>query len=120
VPTQNLMDATSALPQVLVTSQLTTSEATYYTGPANSAVKISSARLTSTSGSAVTVSISLVKTGGTAGNSNRVLSSYSLAAGDGTDLPELKDAFLGPGDFISAIASSATSVTLVVSGVVFS
>lgn len=119
MPTQNLMAATSSLPQVLVSQQLAASETTQYTGPANSAVKVASARLTNTSGAAVTVSISLVKTGGTAGAANRVLSAYSLAAGDGIDLPELAAAFLGPGDFISAIASAATSVAFVMSGVVF-
>ncbi len=120
MPTQNLMNATSALPQVLVAQQLASSETTQYTGPANSAVKVSSARLTNVTGSAVTVSLSLVKTGGTAGNANRVLSAYSLIAGDGIDLPELTGAFLGPGDFISTVASAATSVTFVLSGVVFS
>lgn len=118
--TQNLMDATSGLPKVLVSQFLANSETTQYTGPANSSVKISSARLTNTSGSAVTVSISLVKTGGTAGNSNRVLAGYSLAAGDGIDLPELAGAFLGPADFVSAIASTGSAVALVLTGVVFS
>ena len=118
--TQNLFGATSGLPQVLVAQQLAATETTQYTGPANSAVKVTSARLTNTSAAAVTVSLSAVKTGGTAGNANRVLASYSLAAGDGISLDELKDLFLGPGDFISAIASTASAVAFVMSGVVFS
>lgn len=117
---QNLMAATSGLPQVLVSQQLAATETTQYTGPASSAVKIATASLTNTSGSAVTVSVSVLKTGQTADGTHRVLSGYSLAAGDSTVLNELAGVFLGPGDFISAIAGAATSVTLVVSGVVFS
>lgn len=116
---QNLMISTSGLPQVLIHGRVSNSETTMYTGPADSSVKITGARLTNTTGSAVTVSISVVKTGDSAGASNRVLTDYSLAAKDGVDLDEVKD-FLGPGDFISAIASAATSVNLKLSGVVFS
>ena len=118
--TQNLFGASSGLPQVLVSHWLAASETTQYTGPANSSVRIFGARLTNTTGSAVTVSISVVKSGDTAGPSNRVLSSYSLAAGDSIVLDELKDLFLGPDDFVSAIASAATAVAFVMSGVVFS
>jgi hypothetical protein len=118
---QNLMaNFDVGFPQVLVSQQLAASETTQYTGPENSAVKIASAVLTNTSGGPVTVSVSVVKTGGTAGAANRVLSAYSLAAGDSTVLTELVGTCLGQGDFLSAIASSATSVTFVVSGVVFS
>lgn len=116
--TQNLMGASSGLPAVLVSHFLADSETTQYTCPADSSTKISSARLTNTSGSPVVVSVAVVKSGGTAAPANRVLSDFSLAAGDGIDL-ELKDTFLGAGDFVSASAS-ATGVALVVSGVVFS
>lgn len=121
MPTQNLMAATSALPQVLVSQQLAATETTQYTGPANSAVKIATAVLTNTSGAAVTVSLSVLKVGQTADGTHRVLTAYSLAAGDSTALKdEVVGTFLGPGDFISAIASAATSVTFVMTGVVFS
>ncbi|WP_260932128.1 hypothetical protein [Mycolicibacterium llatzerense] len=117
---QNLMASTSALPQVLVSQQVASSETTQYTGPASSAVKIASAVLTNTTGSPVTVSLSLVKSGGTAGSANRVLSAYSLGAGDSTVVSELSGQFLGPGDFISALAGTASAVSFVMSGVVFS
>lgn len=120
MPTQNLMAATSGLPQVLVSQQLASSETTQYTGPANSAVKIAKAVLTNTTASAVTVSVSVCKTGQTAGASNRVVSGYSLTAGDSLVVAQLEGQFLGPGDFISAIAGTATAVTLEASGVVFS
>jgi hypothetical protein len=117
------MAATSGLPQVLVSQQLAATETTQYTGPASSAVKLATATLTNTNaigGAAVTVSLSVLKSGQTADGTHRVLSGYSLAAGDSTVLAELAGVFLGPGDFISAIAGTASVVVLVVSGVVFS
>lgn len=117
--TNNLMAATSAVPQVLVSQQLTASEITQYTVPASTAVKLAGATLTNTSGSGVTASVSLVKAGGTAGSANRVLT-YTLTAGDSVVLTELSNHVLGTADFVSAIASSATSVAFVLSGIVFS
>lgn len=117
---QNLLSATSNLPSVLVSQQLANTETTQYTAAAGSAVKIATAVLCNTSASLVTVSVSLVKTGGTAGAANRIMSSYALAAGDSVELTELVGSFLGPGDFISSVASAATAVSLVVTGAVSS
>lgn len=120
----NIMAAATAAPQVLVSQQLAAAETTQYTSPTSpstaSGTKIATATLTNTSGAAVTVSLSVLKVGQTADGTHRVLSGYSLAAGDSIALSELVGVFLGPGDFVSAIASAATSVTLVMSGVVFS
>jgi len=119
--TQNLLGASSNLPAVLVSQALANSETTQYTCPSNSAVRICTAVLTNTSNSSVTVSVSLVKSGGTASNSNRILSSYSLAAHDSLSLNDLlSGAMLGPADFISAIASASTSVSFVITGAVSS
>ncbi len=118
--TQNVMAATSAIPQVLVSKQIENIETTQLTGPANSAVKIAKATLANPTGSAVTVSLSVVKSGGTGGAANRVIAGYSLAAGDSTVLSEIEGHFLGPGDFVSAIAGAVSAVTLVISGVVLS
>jgi hypothetical protein len=114
------MAATSAVPQVLVAQQLANSETTQYTTAASTTVKIASATLANTSGAAVTVSVSVVKSGGTASVSNRVLSAWPLAAGDSVVLKELAEHVLGTGDFISAIATTAAAVSLVLSGIVFS
>lgn len=120
----NIMAATIAAPQILVSQQLAATETTQYTSPTSpataSGTKISAASLCNSSGSAVTVSLSILKVGQTADGTHRVLSGYALGVGDTLVLEMLKDHFLGPGDFISAIASVATSITLVVSGVVFS
>lgn len=113
----SLMDATLATPQVLVSQQLAATETTQYTTAAAHWVKIAAATLVNTSGSPVTVSVSLCKSGQTVDGTQKVLSALALAAGDSLDI--LAGHSLGPGDFISAIASSS-AVNFVMSGVVFS
>lgn len=111
---------------VLVSQQLAATETTQYTAPSTvsgnplKSVTIKSAVLTNSSASAVTVSVSVLKSGQTADGTHRVLAAYSLTAGDSAVVAELIGTFLGPGDFISAIASAATSVAFVVSGAVLS
>lgn len=118
--TQNLLGASSNLPKVLLAQYVAATETTQYTCAANSAVRVASATLCNTHTAAITVSVSVVPTGGTAAGSNRILSSYSVAAGDSIRLDELTGALLGPGDFISGIASTASKVAFVVTGAVSS
>jgi len=119
--TNNLMAATSALPQVLVSGFVPTTLTKQYEALSNTSVKIANAVLTNISGAAVAVSVCLVKGGGVAGSSNRILSAYSISPGDSLVLSELAGHVLGPLDFISAIAgASGAEVSFVVSGTVFS
>jgi hypothetical protein len=121
--TQNLTASTSALPSVLVSQQLTsTAETTVYTCPANSAVKIGTASLSNISGSSCTIGLAIVKTGGTADNTHRIIpTAFPLAASDWKTLKdELSGHWLGPGDFISVIAGTANAIDVIISGVVFS
>jgi hypothetical protein len=121
---QNLLTATSNLPQVLVSKLLEFGETTQYTCPSGaqaSAVKIATATLCNTSAAAVSVSVSLCKNGvTTTAPQFRILSNYSLAAGDSIRLVELNGAMLGPGDFISATSSALNTVAFVVTGTVSS
>jgi len=114
----DLKTATSATPKVLVSNYLPSSEAAQYTAAAGSTVRLASAVLVNTDSSARTVTLSIVKTGDSAGGANRILNAYSLAAGAVLDLGAV--GWLGPGDFISGVASVASKVTLVMSGVEFS
>lgn len=117
---QNVIVAASISPQVLVSQQLTTSEAAVYTCAASTSVKVAQASLCNITGSAVTVYLSIVKTGGTMGDgTHRIISGYSLAANDTLPLHEyISGAMLGPGDVIAAYAGTATAVDLVISGTV--
>lgn len=73
-----------------------------------------------TTAMAVTVYLSVVKTGGTIGDgTHRVISGYSLAANDTLSLHDyLASAMLGPGDAITAYAAAAGAVDLVITGTV--
>lgn len=102
---------------MLVSQQLTTTETAVYTAATAKTVKLSTCVLVNTSGGSINVWVSVVKTGGTAGDANRVLHSTAIAAGARLDLGSL--GWLAPGDFVSAKASAATSVTLVLTGVAY-
>ncbi len=103
-------------PKKLVASQqLTGSNATYYTAT-NVYTIIDSAYLCNTTGGAVTATIDLVDSGGTAGVSERCISARSIAAGETYPCPELVGQILNPGDTIQGLASAATSITFRVSG----
>jgi hypothetical protein len=121
--TQNVIAATSALPSPLVSQFIAATETTVYTCPASTSVQIDAATVANDSGNSVEVRISVVKSGGTAGASNRVVimkGTGILNDGDSTVLSELEGHKLGPGDFISAIASAASRASLVISGTVLS
>ncbi len=116
---RNLIRATSNLPQVLVAAQLAATETSIYQCPANSSVVLATATLCNTSGSTRTVSLSVCKAGGTAGSANRV-AIITLDPNESCIVDELAGLLLGPGDFISGLASAATSVAIVISGAVSS
>lgn len=97
-------------------SQLTTSAATYYTAT-NVRAQIQAMTLTNTSGGAVTATVHLVPSGGSASASNCILSAKSLAAGESYKVIEAIGQTLESGGTIQALASSATSITLVASGI---
>lgn len=100
-------------------SQLTTSAATYYTAT-NVRSRIDSCALTNTTGGAVTATLHLVPSGGSASASNRVLSAYSIAAGQTYVPPGIIGQWIESGGTLQALASSATSISLVASGVEYS
>jgi hypothetical protein len=124
---QNLLVATSNLPQVLVSKFVENGETTQYTCPSGTAAQMSAARiatvtLCNTSATAVPVTVSVGKAGATVPvTAGRILSAYSLAAGDSIRLVELNGAMLGPGDVITASATGTGSqVCLVITGAVSS
>jgi hypothetical protein len=113
--------ALASLTQALLVSQrlTTTAETTVYTVPANKAVKLAQGSLCNTAGTTVTLSLSLVPSGGTADGTHRVISGFQLSPGDTLPLGEyLGGHMLGPGDFISVIAATANAITVVISGAV--
>jgi hypothetical protein len=65
---------------------------------------------------AVTLSVNLVTLADTAGNQNLVVKTKTLAAGETYTFPEIVGHILAAGDFISTIASAATSINIRASG----
>ena len=71
---------------------------------------------TNTTAGNVTISVNLVTSGGTAGVTNLIVDTRSLAPDETYTFPELVGQALEPSGFISTIAGAATSLTIRASG----
>ena len=72
--------------------------------------------VTNYSAGAVTISVNLVKSGDVPGNHNLIVRTRTLQNLETYTFPELVGHILAPGDYISTLASAATSLNLRVSG----
>lgn len=105
------------LPKRLVDgSQLAATATTYYTTPANTLTTISACTLTNTTAGAITATLYLVPSGGTAGVTNCIMSARTLAAGESYNVGAAIGQTLAAGGTLQGLAGSATSITLVASG----
>lgn len=105
-------------PKVLAEYQDIPAAATdFYTSPASGKGTYAD-KLTSTNYSAgvVTVTIWLVPPSGSAGNSNVVVVTKSLAIGETYTFPEIAGKFISPGSKITGLCSAATSANFGASG----
>lgn len=95
--------------------QMQAIQTTQYTATAVRTI-IDKATVTNTDTVNRTFSINLVTSGGAAGNSNLIIDTRTVVPDETYTCPELVGHVLGPGDFISTIASAATALTLRISG----
>lgn len=95
--------------------QLEATQTTQYTAT-NCKALIDKCTITNTNTTNITVSVNLVTVGGTAGASNLIVDTRSIVPDETYTFPELVGQALESGSFISTIASSATSLTMRVSG----
>lgn len=65
---------------------------------------------------AATISVNLVPSGGAVGDSNVITKTKTLQPSEVYTFPELVGQVLNPGDFISTIAGTASSINMRVSG----
>lgn len=93
-----------------------TSATTEYTAPVSTRTIIDKFTATNTDASAVTLTVYLVPSGGTAGGSNIIISAKSIATGVTSDLTELQNQILNAGDFISVLASTGSKMVIRASG----
>ena len=91
------------------------SQTTQYTAT-NVTTIIDKFTATNYSAGAVTISVNLVTSGGTAGNDNLITKTKSLQPAEVYTFPEIVGQILAPSGFISTIASAATSVNIRASG----
>lgn len=71
---------------------------------------------TNYSASTATISINLVTSAGTAGNSNLITKTKTLQPSEVYTFPEIVGQVLNDGDFISTIAGTATAINIRASG----
>ncbi|WJZ48156.1 hypothetical protein [Phage DSL-LC05] len=71
---------------------------------------------TNYSASAATISVNLITSAGSAGNSNLITKTKTLQPSEVYTFPELVGQVLNNGDFISTIAGTASAINMRVSG----
>jgi hypothetical protein len=96
---------------------LTASAVTQYTAPALTTTVIKKVTATNTTGTAQTITLYLVPSGGSVGAAATNTITLSVPANSGVELYLAENHNLAPGDFISALASAVTSITLMASGI---
>lgn len=99
--------------------RLTTSTATYYTST-NLTTRVDKFTVTNTTAGAVTVTIYLVPSAGTADDGTTITSAKSIQGGETWNCPDMVGQVLGLGGTIQAKASAATSLTVSAAGVTIS
>ena len=95
--------------------QAENTQTTQYTAALCKAI-IDKFTVTNTSGSTATISVHLVSSGGSAGASNLIVDSRSIAVDETYTFPEIVGQTLESGGFISTIASAASALTIRASG----
>lgn len=102
--------------KVLVPAKIVeNTQTTQYTATGVTAI-IDKFTATNYSATAATISVNLVTVAGTAGNADLITKTKTLQPSEVYTFPELVGQVLGPGDFISTIAGTATAINMRVSG----
>ena len=101
---------------VLVPAQTANNtQSTVYTATGVTAI-IDKFTATNYSGTAATISVNLVNSGGTASNDDLIVKTKTLQAAETYTFPELVGHVLRPGGFISTLAGTASAINIRVSG----
>ena len=95
--------------------QIEASQTTQYTADDVTA-KITKFTVTNTSSASADFSCNLVPNGGSASDTNLLVDARTISAGETYICPELVGHVLEDGDFISTLASSASALTVRISG----
>jgi hypothetical protein len=102
-------------PQKLYIGQPATTATTLYTAPASTKTIIKNIVICNTTSTAATLTVSLVPSGGSAGVTNRIMSTLNINANDTVSMD--LSGVLATGDFISALQGTSGALTVNISGV---
>jgi len=91
-------------------------QTTQYTTGSGVTTLIDKFTATNYGGSAASLSVNLVTSAGAAGNGNLITKTKTLQPSEVYTFPEIVGQALASGDFISTLASAATSITIRSSG----
>lgn len=100
--------------QLVASTQLGATDASFYNAPTSTLAKIGRAVFTNTTASAVTITAGIT-TGGALGVL-AMISARTLAPGEAYISPELAGSAIPPGSSLRAFSSAAASVTFTASG----
>ena len=106
---------TITVKNIIPRKQAENSQTTQYTAT-NCKTTIDKFTVTNNTAGAVTFAVNLVASAGSASDSNKVLPTKSIAAGECYLCPELVGQSLEAGGFISTLAGAATSLTISATG----
>ena len=95
---------------------LTAAAVTYYTAGSGIRVVIKKATFVNDHTAAITVTINLVPSGGSATYANALIKTHSIAAGDTWTCYEMENHMLEAGGFISMLASTTAKIGCRISG----
>lgn len=104
------------LQQLMAAQRVSNSQTTYYT--ASQTTRIDALSVINTDTATHTISINLVTVAGAAGAGNLTTDAQVIQPGATWNSPNEVGKILNPGDFLSAIASAATVLNMVVGGLI--
>jgi hypothetical protein len=96
--------------------QLTTTAASLVLASASATIVINRAVFTNVSDDPCSITVYVVRSGGSVGDATTIISAYNIQPGESYVAPELSGLVLKGGDGIQALAGAATSITTVGSG----
>jgi len=106
-----------AAPKVLFGPvQVGATDGTLYTSAGNTFTTVTRCVFTNTDTATQTITVNVVRSGGSVATSNQVIAAMALASGQAYVSPELAGLILAAGDFISAKASTGAKINAVGSG----
>src|SRR5690242_6172848 len=111
------MPMTTTFSRLIEGSLLTTSAVAYYTAPAGTSTVLKKVTFTNTSGDTATITVYLVRSGGSTGAQCRLIDTRTLSSQETYDCIEAIWHILAPGDSLQAQASAGGAVNIIASGV---